>query len=242
MALTADELVVVGEDREALSTIAGGISGDVTSIVADLRVRRETVAAARRLSGLIRSRRDVFVYNSGCSRPVPLVDTSDADFDAQLAVNFGAAFLLSREIGRAMTGVGGGRIVFVSSSGAAAAHPATAVYDAAKAALESLARSLAVELGRSGVCANVVRPGHILSGDNLADVSPAITLMRRAIPRGPGAAQDVAGAVRWLASDEAAYVTGTTLVVDGGRSAQGANATMQESLRPPGPDADMVDE
>jgi NAD(P)-dependent dehydrogenase (short-subunit alcohol dehydrogenase family) len=117
---------------------------------------------------------------------------------------------------------GGGRIVFISSTGAAAAHANTSVYDAMKAGLEGLTRCLAVELGPSGILVNAIEPGHILNGTNVpSDPTPARLAHWRAIPMGrAGLPEEVAQAALFLASPQTTYLTGTVLRVDGGRTAR----------------------
>jgi NAD(P)-dependent dehydrogenase (short-subunit alcohol dehydrogenase family) len=146
----------------------------------------------------------------------PLLATEPALYHELLASNLTSAFLVARTLVPAMCARGRGRVIFFSAAGAEDRRAKTRapVYFALKAALCSLARSLAVEAGRSGVTVNVVSPGLILHEHSHAESQRR---MQHKVPLGRlGSAGDVAAAVEYLLSDAAAYVTGAELTVDGG--------------------------
>jgi NAD(P)-dependent dehydrogenase (short-subunit alcohol dehydrogenase family) len=201
---------------------ARGLGVEVFSEAVDLAIRDSAKAFLQRALDHFSGRLDVAVLNAGMSYKEPVHEVNDARFDHQVEVNFSAPFWLARGAIAPMERAGGGAIIFVSSTGASAAHENSAVYDGSKAALEGLTRSLAVELGPSGIRVNSVQPGHILNGtDVLPDPTPERLAHWRSIPLGrPGQPEDIANAITYLASPAASYVSGTVMRVDGGRTAR----------------------
>jgi 3-oxoacyl-[acyl-carrier protein] reductase len=223
--------------REGAAVAVSGLEPDLTEATAEalrqmgartfarparLHDRADTRALLADVLAHFNGRLDVLVNNAGMSKQEPLADVSDESFDEQVAVNFGAHFWLSQGAAAAMQAHGGGSIIYISSTGAEAAHTQTAVYDAMKAGLESLARSLAVELGPYNIRVNAIEPGAIPHpNQGLAEPSPEQRASWQAIPLGrPGTAQDIAASVVYLASPEASYISGAVLRVDGGRTAR----------------------
>ncbi len=160
---------------------------------------------------------EVAVANAGVTRDQLLMRMSDEDFDTVLDTNLTGAFRVARRASKGMIRLKRGRIVFVSSVVALYGSPGQANYAASKAGLVGLARSITRELGGRGITANVVAPGFIET-----DMTADLPQERRdayvsAIPAGRFAAPDeVARVVRFLASDDAAYVSGAVVPVDGG--------------------------
>jgi 3-oxoacyl-[acyl-carrier protein] reductase len=162
---------------------------------------------------------EVLVSNAGVTRDALAVRMADEDFTAVIETNLTAAWRLSKLVMPAMMRARFGRLVFVASVGAFIGAPGQSNYAASKAGLIGLARSLAREYGTRGITANVVAPGPIDT-----DMLRALPEERRdalvtLVPAGRlGNVDDVATAVRFLASDAAGYVTGVVLPVDGGLS------------------------
>jgi len=172
----------------------------------------EVVEAAMQKLG----RLDVLVNNAGITRDTLAMRMSEDDWDAVLSTNLKGAFLCAKAAIRPMIRQRSGRIVNLTSVVGLVGNAGQANYAAAKAGLIGLTKSLAKEVGSRGVTVNAVAPGFIetdMTKDLLADVVKAIPARRAGQP------EEVAAAVRFLASDDAAYVTGTTLFVDGGMSA-----------------------
>ncbi len=160
---------------------------------------------------------DILVNNAGLTRDNLAIRMKDAEWQQVLDVNLTAAFRLSRAALKAMMRRRAGRIVGVTSVVGVTGNPGQANYAASKAGMIGMCKSLAAEIGSRGITVNCVAPGFIETAmtDGLADAQREKLLER--IPSGRfGAADDVAAAVAFLASDEASYITGQTLHVNGG--------------------------
>ncbi|MFN2627304.1 MAG: SDR family NAD(P)-dependent oxidoreductase [Gaiellaceae bacterium] len=156
---------------------------------------------------------DLLVNNAGLSTARPFFDLTADDFDLTFSVDVKAAFLLSQAAARHMKDTGGGSIVNITSVHEFIPRPDFALYASAKAALGMLTRGMALELAGHNVRVNAVAPGVIATPRNEADaqaLDPEVPLGR------PGKPEEVAALVSWLASAEAAYVTGSSYVMDGG--------------------------
>jgi 3-oxoacyl-[acyl-carrier protein] reductase len=160
---------------------------------------------------------EVLVANAGVTRDTLLLRMSDDDFSAVVDTNLTGAFRVIRQAARGMLRARKGRIVLIGSVVGLLGSPGQVNYAATKAGLVGMARSIARELGSRGITINVVAPGFVES-----DMTAALSDERRAeilggIPLGRYASPDeVAKVVRWVASDEAAYITGAIIPVDGG--------------------------
>jgi 3-oxoacyl-[acyl-carrier protein] reductase len=157
------------------------------------------------------------VHNAGVARDGLAVQLTDDDWDAVNATNLSPAFRLTRDALRSMMRARYGRVVNIASVVGPRANVGQSNYAAAKAGLIGMTRTIAAEVARRGVTVNAVAPGFIAT-DMTAEL--ATDEIVKAIPaRRQGTPEEVAAAVRFLASDDAGYVTGTTLYVDGGMSA-----------------------
>jgi NAD(P)-dependent dehydrogenase (short-subunit alcohol dehydrogenase family) len=195
--------------------VASGIAGDISD---EGDVERLVAQACERLGRI-----DVLVNSAGIDGAgASVLDLTAEGWRRVLDVNLTGPFLLARAVARAMAG-GGGAIVIVASLNGLAAEPHFADYNSAKGGLVLLTRSLAVDLVDLKIRVNAVCPGYILTpmtARYAADPQTATTI-RDAIPmRRFGDPAEVAAAIAFLASDDASYITGATLVVDGGRLAR----------------------
>ncbi|SKC82648.1 glucose 1-dehydrogenase [Krasilnikoviella flava] len=158
---------------------------------------------------------DVLVNNAGIANSAPIEHYTTAKWDAVIAVNLTGTFLGCRTVVPVMRAAGGGSIVNVSSVEGLRGGERLHGYVASKFGVRGLTKSLAVELGRSGIRVNSVHPGLVRT-----EMTTRIDVEAVPIPIGRAAVPgDVAGAVLFLASDASAYLTGTELVVDGGLTA-----------------------
>jgi 3-oxoacyl-[acyl-carrier protein] reductase len=237
--------VVIGGARGIGAAIAERLLEEGARVVIADKLVDEGSAAARRLSGrgeamfvaadvsrkdavdaLVEAtlqrfgRVDILVQNAGIFPYTMLSDITVDEWDAVLGVNLRGCFLAIQACARPMRARGYGRIVLTSSiTGPRVASPGHGHYSASKAGINGLIRAAAIELAPDGITVNGVEPGNILTEGMRAERSVEyISAMARSVPLGRlGTPQDVAHAVLFLASDEAAYITGTTIVVDGGQ-------------------------
>jgi 3-oxoacyl-[acyl-carrier protein] reductase len=166
------------------------------------------------------ARVDTLVQNAGIYPYTLLHDIEVEEWDAVLGVNLRGCFLAIQACIAPMRAQGYGRIVLTSSiTGPRVTSPGHGHYSASKAGINGLIRAAAIELAPSGITVNGVEPGNILTEGMQAERSEEfIRAMERSVPLGRlGDPRDVAHSVLFLASDEAAYITGTTIVVDGGQ-------------------------
>jgi 3-oxoacyl-[acyl-carrier protein] reductase len=201
--------------KEVVDTIvaAGGSAETIGADVCEEAAVRAMFAQVRRTHG----RLDVLVNNAGVTDDGFLLMMSDRKWSSVLEANLTGAFRCSRDGVLLMAGGGSGAVVNVASVAGLVGPPGQANYAAAKAGLLALTRSLAAEVAGNGVRVNAVVPGYV--GTEMLRAVPAPVLAERLaqVPLGRvGRAEEVAAAVAWLAGPEASYVTGTTLVVDGG--------------------------
>lgn len=160
---------------------------------------------------------EVLVSNAGITRDTLLLRMSDEDWGAVLDANLSGAFKVAKRAVRGMLRLRRGRVILVSSVVAMLGSAGQVNYAASKAGLVGMARSMARELGSRSITTNVVAPGFVetamtaeLPATKRADYLKAIPLGRATT------GEEVAGVVRWLASDEAGYITGAVIPVDGG--------------------------
>jgi glucose 1-dehydrogenase len=168
----------------------------------------------------------VLVNNAVLAGPYskPLIDTLDSDWDAMMAVNLRGPFMLCRAAVRVMLaqeprGEVRGRIVNITSQHGMVGVPGHFAYAVGKGGLVQMTRQIAIEHGRDGIICNAVAPGKVLTGapgDLSADPDSAAYVLSRTPFGRLGEPQDVAAAVSFLASDQASYISGVNLMVDGG--------------------------
>ena len=219
-------VVLVARSEGALEDLAGSLGGPVRTVagdVADTTTAADALDAAEALGGSLWG----LVNNAGINPFYhPVTDTPLSEWDEILRVNVLGAAAMARAVGREMAaGGGGGRIVNLSSIAGLTGLPNIGPYNASKAALDALTRTLAVELGPAGVLVNSVAPGTILTEmvEGLMTANPA--LREKLVQKAPlgrlGAVAEAAWPIVFLLTDAASFLTGQTIVVDGGRLAQG---------------------
>lgn len=159
----------------------------------------------------------IVVANAGMTKDTLLLRMTDEDFDSVVATNLGGAFRVVKRASKAMLRARWGRVILISSVVGLYGSAGQVNYASSKSALVGFARSLTRELGGRGITANIVAPGFIETDMTAALPEQTQDEYRRSIPAGRFAtAAEVAGVVAWLASDDAAYISGAVIPVDGG--------------------------
>jgi NAD(P)-dependent dehydrogenase (short-subunit alcohol dehydrogenase family) len=215
--VAADVNRVGAEETAALIRSAGGRAEAVGCDVTRAGDVDGAIAVARRVFG----RLDVVVNCAGILRVAPLEDTSEKEWEEVLAVNLTGAFLLTRVALRALREQGGGAIVHIASRAAIRAKEGHGAYAASKAGILQLTQMAAVEGARHGIRVNCVCPGFIDTPMTRSgyQIDAAIVAWKDVCPLGrAGTPEDVARAMLFLASDDASFITGVALPVDGGRT------------------------
>lgn len=205
-----------GTREAALNELAGELGERVHVVTANLGDRESTdalIAGAEAAMGQI----DILVNNAGLTRDNLAMRMKDEDWDEVLAVNLTSAFRLSRAVMRGMMKRRWGRIVGITSVVGATGNPGQANYAASKAGMIGMTKSLAAEIANRGITVNCVAPGFIATAmtdalddkqrEGILGVVPAARL---------GTPEEIAAGVAYLASEEAGYVTGATLHINGG--------------------------
>ena len=205
-----------GTRREALEALASELQERAHILPCNLSDRADTdklIPAAEVAMGGV----DILVNNAGITRDMLFMRMKDEDWDAVLAVNLTAAFRLSRAVLRGMMRKRYGRIINITSVAGAVGNPGQANYTAAKAGLTGMTKSLANEVASRGVTVNCVAPGVIESPMTQALNEAQRERLLKLIPMERfGTSEEIGASVLYLASDEAAYVTGQTLHINGG--------------------------
>lgn len=204
------------QETIAAITHAGGkaimVQSDVTKIAECTRL----IEAAWTQLGSC----DILVNNAGIEKRADFVDVTEADYEAVMDVNFKGAFFLTQAFVRRLKDVKKpGRVINISSVHEDMVFPHFSTYCASKGAMRMLMRNLAVELGPLGITVNNIAPGAINTpiNKNLLADKPKLDALLATIPLGRlGAPGEVAGVAAFLASEDGAYVTGSTYFIDGG--------------------------
>lgn len=238
-------VVVVGAGRGIGAAIAGRFARDGASVVVadrDLSLAEATAARIGHAGSAVAmhvdigasgaadelvaaaiarfGRLDILVQNAAIYPWSLIHDISVEEWDAVLGVNLRSAFLTARAALEPMKQIGGGRLIFISSiTGPRVSSPGHAHYSASKAGINGFIKTAAIEFAPFGITVNAVEPGNILTEGMQAErTQEFIDSMEAAVPLGRlGTPDDVANAVAFLASDEASYITGTSIIVDGGQ-------------------------
>lgn len=223
LASSGAEVVVHGRDAARAEAVVAAIRADggtAHAVTADLGASPDAVRAfAREATAALGGRVDVLVNNAGVYPAGPTAATSDDELEAVWSLNIRAPHVLVGALAPAMAERGSGAIVTVGSWMARTGVPFGAMYTASKAAAEQFTRTWAAEYGQSGVRVNTVAPGATSTPGN-AGAEEALAAMTSTTPVGrPVRPVDIATAVRWVVTDEAAFVQGALLDVDGGLSA-----------------------
>jgi 3-oxoacyl-[acyl-carrier protein] reductase len=211
------KVVLSGTRVEALETVKAELGGNAFIVQANLSDPASVEALPKAAEEAAGSPIDILVNNAGITKDNLFMRMKDEEWDQVIQVNLTAAFRLSRGVLRAMMKKRWGRIIQISSVVAATGNPGQGNYAAAKAGLIGMTKSLAAEVASRNITVNAVAPGFIQTAmtEVLSDQQKELIAAR--IPAGRmGTPAEIAAAVAYLASQEAAYVTGETIHVNGG--------------------------
>ena len=210
------DVALAGRRRDALEDVAGELGARCHVLVADLGELDGAAALAESASQAM-GQVDILINNAGITKDTLAMRMKDEDWLSVLDVNLTAGFRLTRALLRGMLKRRLGRIIGITSIVGVTGNPGQANYAAAKAGMIGMSKSLAQEVAERGITVNCIAPGFIETAmtDGLGDDVRTNLLSR--IPAGRlGQANDVAAAACYLSSDEAGYMTGQTLHVNGG--------------------------
>ena len=210
-------VVLSGTRADALESLKSELGARAFAATCNLSVTADVEALPKKAEEAAGAPIDILVNNAGVTRDNLFMRMKDEEWDQVIAVNLTAAFRLSRAVLRGMMKKRWGRIVAITSVVGETGNPGQGNYTAAKAGLVGMSKSLAIEVASRNITVNCVSPGFIATAmtDVLNDAQKQAILPR--IPAGRmGTPAEIAGAVAYLASEEAAYVTGQTIHVNGG--------------------------
>ncbi len=210
------KLALSGTREGVLEEVRDSLAGEAEIVTCNLSDREAVAGLVGRAEAAV-GPLDILVANAGVTRDGLLLRMKDEDWDTVLDINLGAYFRMSKAALRGMMKRRHGRIIGITSVVGVTGNPGQTNYSASKAGMIGFTKSLAAEIASRGITANCVAPGFIESPmtDGLPEARKEALL--GAIPAGRlGQGRDIAAAVAYLASDEAAYVTGQTLHVNGG--------------------------
>jgi len=216
LAAAGTRVAISGTNMEKLAALKKELGENTVIVPADLS-NAEAVGALIDTAEKELGQLDILVNNAGLTRDTLAIRMKDEDWDAVLNVNLRAAFILSRAALKGMMKRRTGRIISISSIVGTTGNPGQANYAASKAGLVGMSKALAAEVASRGVTVNCVAPGFIATNMTDALNDEQKNTINAKIPAGRmGKPEDIAAAVLFLASEEAAYVTGQTIHVNGG--------------------------
>lgn len=221
--LTASDyqVVIFGRDEAKLREAVRNCRAAMSYLVCDVANAKSVPIAVQQVIDQF-GRIDVLVNNAGINRKKPLVEVTDEDFMEVVQTNLVGVFTISREVSKQMIKQQSGSIIQISSMAAIYGVPKIIAYSASKAAVEGMTRAMASELSAFGVRVNCIAPGFIVTEMTDKALNSDPERKAKALGRTPmarmGQPMEIADAVAYLASDQASYITGVVLPVDGGNS------------------------
>jgi len=211
-------VVVAGRDAGRGQAAAAAIGEGATFVQADVSSVADVRGLARAATEAL-GQVDILINNAGMASFAPAHELAEADYDATFATNVKGPYYLTAALMPAMAARGSGKVINITTMAASFGMPGLAAYGASKAAVELLTKAWAAEYGPSGVNVNAIAPGPVRTEPSGARADFADQVGSLAPVGRAGQPEDIAAAAVYLASDEAAFVHGAILPVDGGRVA-----------------------
>ena len=216
MKLSGAKLILSGTKKEVLTKLEAELGHDVKSIVTDLGNKDDIISLAKEAEQFFGAI-DILVNNAGITADGLLLRMKDEDWDRVIDINLSACMRLTRQVIRGMLKRKYGRVIFISSIVGHTGNAGQSNYAASKSALVGLTKSIAAEVASRGITCNLVAPGFIstpmtdkLSEDQKNNIIKNIPVDRLGDP------DDISSGCLYLSSDEASFITGTTLHINGG--------------------------
>lgn len=213
--------IIIGRNEERLAAACLALGANCVYEVCDLSDLKEIPALIKNIESKY-ERIDILVNNAGINMKKPLIDVTDEDYQNVILTNQNSVFSITREVAKTMVSNKSGVILNISSMASQYGIPQVIAYTASKSAIEGMTRAKAVELSPLGIRVNCIAPGFIYSDMSSKALDTDPVRKSQVIGRTPmgkmGMPEDIANAAYFLCSDEAAYITGVVLPVDGGNS------------------------
>ena len=213
--------VIVGRDQQKLAAAAAKLGPLCHPVSADLNDLAAIPALVQKIIDTY-GHIDILVNNAGINMKKEFAEVTDEDFDRILHTNVKAVFSLSREVVKRMLPLGKGNIINISSMASQYGIPKVIAYTASKSAIEGMTKAMAVELSPMGILVNCIAPGFIATEMSAKALNGDAERKQKVFSRTPlgrlGDPADIGDAALFLASDQAKYLTGVILPVDGGNS------------------------
>lgn len=213
--------IVIGRNEQKLKDVSESLGALCIPVAFDLAQLDQIPALIENLEkkhGAV----DILVNNAGIHLKKPMLEVTDEEFQKVIKTNLLAVFSLTREVGKKMVEHGSGNILLISSMAAQYGIPLVIAYTAAKSAVEGMTKAMAVELSPKGIRVNCIAPGFIKTAMSSGAMDDDPERKQKAMSRTPlgkfGCPEDIADAAHFLVSEEAGYITGTVLPVDGGNA------------------------
>ena len=211
------EVILTGTRQAVLDDLASSLGGRCHAMTANLSDRDDVAGLADRAAEAAGKPVEILVNNAGITRDGLMMRMKDEDWDTVMEVNLTSAMILSRAVLRGMMKNRWGCIIQMSSIVGYTGNPGQANYAASKAGMAGFTKALAAEVASRGITANLIAPGFISTPMTDALTDDQKTNLLSGVPAGRlGEASEIAAAVAYLASEEAGYLTGATLHINGG--------------------------
>ena len=215
------DVYITGRDEAALKQTVADLGNKCTYGVFDLANLADIPDFVNKLEASFGAV-DILVNNAGINLKKELIEVTDEDFDRIIKTNQSAVFTITRELTKKMIPRGKGVVIMISSMASQYGLPKVVAYSASKSAIEGMTRAMAVELSPLGIRVNCIAPGFIETAMSAKALNNDPERKQKVLSRTPmaklGKPSDIGNAVVYLSSDEAGYVTGVVLPIDGGNS------------------------